>query len=334
VVSPFFSIVVPVYNVEQYLERCLNSIFSQDFSSPYEVIAVDDASTDKSLTILKHYQQSEPRLIVLTHKVNCKLSIARTTGIKASKGEYIMHIDSDDWLFPGALSAIYTSLNKYSSDVLVFNYKRVDSAGSSKLINNIKKELLTSDKKIIAEHFLGACWNKVSKRNMFSDLVYGTVSMNSQEDLIYSFEMLMKANTILAVPDYYYAYFNNDTSITRVTKPEDYLTLQIIVMTEIKKIFQKYHTSYYLQSMVYRYIQKFIFDLFTKMHFWNVTIDSVFLKSLLSEIKNKQLLDLSSISTMQSAISNKWFCLLQEKKYWGLKTAASIYWYGLTVRSK
>ncbi len=330
----FISIVVPVFNVAQYLERCLDSIFLQDVSNSFEVIAVDDASTDTSLKILWQYQQKEPRLIVLTHAANENLSIARTTGIKAATGDYIMHVDSDDWLLPGALTGICSWLNKYDADALVFNYKREDSYGNSRLINSIQKELFTSDKKLVSEYFLGACWNKVSKRNMFSDLVYGNVSMNSQEDLIYSFEILMKAKTILTVPDHYYAYFNNEASITRVTKPAEYLALQIVVMTEIKKIFQKYNTAHDLQSVVYDYIQKFIFDLFTKMHFWKVTIDPVFLTSLINEISSKKLLDPANVSSLRVAISNKWFCLWQEKKYWGAKMAASVFLHALSRKRK
>lgn len=325
----FISIIIPVFNVEDYLVRCLDSIFSQDFLNSFEVIAVDDASTDNSLNILKQYQQKESRLIVLAHEVNCNLSIARNTGIKESIGKYIMHVDSDDWLLPGALSGIYSWLNKNTTDILVFNYKREDSAGNSRLVNSIKKGMITSDKEIVAEYFLGACWNKVCNRDIFSDLIYGTVPMNSQEDLIFSFEMLMKARNILIVPDCYYVYFNNEASITRVTKPLDYLRLQLVVMTEIKKIFQKYQTSLNLQYKVYSYIQKFIFDLFTKMHFWNVSIDSAFLSSLMNEIESKQLLDPASISNLKKAIRNKWFCIWQEKKYWGSKMTVFVYWKSL-----
>lgn len=92
------SVIVPVYSVEEYLARCLDSIFSQHFSGLFEVIAVDDATTDRSLHILKSYQRTEPRLVVLTHEENKKLSIARTTGMNAARGDSIMHVDADDRL--------------------------------------------------------------------------------------------------------------------------------------------------------------------------------------------------------------------------------------------
>ena len=118
------SIIVPVFNVRNYLLRCLDSIFSQQFDGVFEVIAVDDASTDGSLDILKRYQSSEPRLRLLEHELNKKLSSARSTGMKHAIGAYIMHVDSDDCLIPGALRRLHNYCLKYSPDIIVFNYIR------------------------------------------------------------------------------------------------------------------------------------------------------------------------------------------------------------------
>jgi glycosyltransferase involved in cell wall biosynthesis len=328
--TPIISIIIPVYNVEKYVIRCLDSVLNQEFEYDYEVIVVEDCSTDSSLNILKEYQNIHSNFHLITHKTNQKLSVARRTGMTAAKGEYVMHVDSDDWLLPGALTGICYWLNKHEVDILVFNYKLEDSFGNSRLINNIKKKVLTSDKKILAEYFLGTCWNKVIKRSVFQGMIYGNVSINSQEDLIYSFEILMKAKNILTIPNHYYAYFSNESSLTRMTKPLDYLKLQIVVLEEIKKIFQKYDTHHDLQAIVYNYIQKFIFDLLTKMHFLKVSIDPIFLITWINEIRNKQILTESIISRLKLAISNKWFCLWQEKIFWGYKMVVSICWQALS----
>ena len=102
------SIIVPVYNVERYLVRCLDSIFTQDFSGNFEVIAIDDKSTDMSLSILKAYQLTETRLIIIEHDVNEKLTKTRADGMNAANGEYVMHVDSDDWILPGTLQKLYS----------------------------------------------------------------------------------------------------------------------------------------------------------------------------------------------------------------------------------
>jgi len=91
------SIVVAVYNVEKYLRRYLNSIFSQHLCGTFEVIAVNGASTDSSARTLETNLQREPRLAVISRQVNKGLSITRATAMKAALGEYVMHVDSDDW---------------------------------------------------------------------------------------------------------------------------------------------------------------------------------------------------------------------------------------------
>lgn len=331
---PFISIVIPVFNVEQFVERCLDSIFLQNFSHSFEVIAVDDASTDNSLQILRDYQHKETRLIVIAHDINKNLSIARSTGMKIAKGSYIMHVDSDDWILPGSLAQIHERLSEHTVDVLVFNYQRQDSLGNTTVLKNIDAKVLTTDKKAIVKHFLGACWNKIIKKELADDLVYGNAAINSQEDLVYSFEVLMKARVILLTPDILYVYFDNLASITRVIQPTAYLNLQVNILTEIKKIFQKYFTEHNLQVQVYGYMMKFVYSMLARLHFIKKGIVPDLLDSLMLEIDDKALLDPEHISTLRSAIHNKWFCLWQVKKYSGIKVAASITWHGLSRRFK
>ena len=103
------SIIVPVYNAEDYLERCLHSILDQEFSS-YEVILVDDGSTDASWLICDRYSSTDPRFITL-HQPNKGVSAARNAGINMAQGEYVMFLDADDALLPDALEVMVESLN-------------------------------------------------------------------------------------------------------------------------------------------------------------------------------------------------------------------------------
>jgi glycosyltransferase EpsH len=160
---------VPVYNVEDFLKRCLNSIFEQQFPFHFEVIAIDDCSTDNSLKILKEYQKTESRLIVIEHKVNKKLSCARNSGIVSSTGEYIMHVDSDDWLLPGALKELYHIITHNKVDIVVFNYVRENELGFRTNIDIIKNNKIVTDKKEIINLFVGACWNKIVKKELLDE---------------------------------------------------------------------------------------------------------------------------------------------------------------------
>lgn len=112
------SIIIPVYNVERYLEQCLNSCFDQDFSpSEYEVIAVNDGSTDKSLYILQKYESMHTNMTVLNQE-NKRQGGARNYGLSIAKGEYIWFVDSDDWIKNNCLKNIFSSC--YSADIILF----------------------------------------------------------------------------------------------------------------------------------------------------------------------------------------------------------------------
>ena len=98
------SIVVPVYNAEDYLDRCLHSVMDQEFTS-YEVILVDDGSTDASSLICDRYSSTDPRFVTI-HQANKGVSAARNAGINMAQGEYVMFLDSDDVLLPFALETM------------------------------------------------------------------------------------------------------------------------------------------------------------------------------------------------------------------------------------
>ena len=160
------SVIVPVYNVEKYLTRCLDSIFNQQFSGTFEVIAVDDCSTDNSLKLLYDYQCNEKRLTVIAHNRNKKLSIARSTGMKVAKGMYIMHVDSDDWILPNTFEKLFEKCNETNADVLVFNYRRENDQGQRYSNNEIKNNYVTNDKLKAQKYFFGATVNKIVKKEL------------------------------------------------------------------------------------------------------------------------------------------------------------------------
>lgn len=116
----FFSIIIPVYNVEKYLAACLDSVLAQSFDD-FEAVCVNDGATDNSAAILEHYKENDNRIKVITQS-NAGLSAARNTGLNVASGEYVLFLDSDDWIEPNTLQILSENLN--GEDLLCFNGRR------------------------------------------------------------------------------------------------------------------------------------------------------------------------------------------------------------------
>jgi glycosyltransferase involved in cell wall biosynthesis len=125
-IRPLFSIVIPIYNVETYLRLCLDSVLDNEIDN-YEVVCIDDGSTDGSSVILKEYSNKHQNIKIINQE-NKGLSAARNVGIKASKGEYVFFIDSDDWLESGALDVLAKSIS--GEDMICFNGRRFFEDGT------------------------------------------------------------------------------------------------------------------------------------------------------------------------------------------------------------
>lgn len=112
------SIVVPVYNVSSYLSRCLDSLLNQSIdSAAYEIIVVNDGSTDSSLNIAQRYAGNHPQIVIVSQK-NGGLSAARNSGVKVARGKYIQFVDSDDYLEPDVLNVLLEKMEREDLDVM------------------------------------------------------------------------------------------------------------------------------------------------------------------------------------------------------------------------
>ena len=264
------SIIIPVYNVEKYLLRCLDSIFNQKFAGTYEVIAVDDGSTDISLRILNEYAKNEPRLKVIVHPENKKLSVARRTGMDASTGDYIMHVDSDDWILPNTLEILHAKCKETDADIVVYDFLREDSTGRQHLNTNIVEEKLIKDKLLVQKYFFDACVLKIVKRRLIQNMIYGTIGLNSVEDLIYSIEILLRADTILLLNKVLYVYFVNQASITQTVNLKALLDNQIVIYGELEKILSANSYEADFKRGLFSQREKVIYFLLLKNHFSSI----------------------------------------------------------------
>lgn len=123
-----FSIIIPVYNVEQYLTKCLDSVVNQTYNDEYEVICVNDGSTDSSLAILEEYEEKHDKIKII-NQANGGLSEARNSGLRAAQGEYVWFVDSDDWIEVNALEILDKSIK--NEDIVCFNGRRYFEDGKT-----------------------------------------------------------------------------------------------------------------------------------------------------------------------------------------------------------
>ena len=170
--SPEISIIIPIYNREKHLEKCIRSVIEQDFEN-IEIICVNDGSEDKSLEILESLQKEDER-IVIVNKKNGGSSSARNAALKIARGKYCLNIDSDDWIEQGYFKAIYERAEKDNLDITISDIK-IDYLNKNK--TEYRKDLninendvisnITYLKKFYTQNFLGYTVNKLIKRELY-----------------------------------------------------------------------------------------------------------------------------------------------------------------------
>ena len=318
------SIIIPVYNVENYLTRCLDSVYNQEFSGSFEVIAVEDCSTDNSLKKLREYKLENPELVIIEHKENKRLAQARTSGMKIAKGDYIMHVDSDDWLLPKALQSIFDKCTETNADVLVYDYIIKNEKGEQLKSNYLNEEIITTNKLDVQKYFYGACWTKIVKNKLVNNMVYSnTEAPRSTEDLIYCTEILLRAETICLFPLKFYGYFLNSSSITQTSNPKKYLSNQIIIAQNLYEICKKYNPSIKIKNSLMDYFSKFLFLSIAKTYFYNIVLLPE-CQVLLGDIIKIPFLDNTRILKIKKAMNNKYYSLFQVARRFSLRFAGGI----------
>lgn len=219
IASPKISVIVPVYNSEKFLPRCLESIFDQTTEEKYEVIAVNDGSTDNSLEILKGYAENFKNLRILTRK-NGGVSSARNAGIAHAKGEYIAFVDSDDFVERDYLEKLYSAAEQSSADIAICNYKNTNSENSLSIgcIFRHRSGVFDSGKMlrsllcdVTVRSYL---WNKLYKRELFTENGIEFPLGVHFEDFTIMPKLFYYSRKIVQVPDKLYNYVQRKGSIT------------------------------------------------------------------------------------------------------------------------
>ncbi len=210
------SIVVPVYNVEKYLKRCLDSLVNQTLKD-IEIICVNDGSKDNSLNILEEYAKKDNRIVILNQK-NAGLSAARNTGMEIAKGEYIGFVDSDDWVDLDFFEKLYIAAKNNDCDIAVADFIREHPTKKKKRLNITKEEIFEKpeDKYLACKTYREGCvWNKIYRTEFLKRIDLKFVVGMYYEDRDFTARSLFYSKKLITVPDTYYRYFVNPKSIVK-----------------------------------------------------------------------------------------------------------------------
>lgn len=209
------SVIVPIYNVEKYLSKCLDSIVNQTLRD-IEIICINDGSTDNSLKILKEYSKRDNRIKII-NKDNAGLSAARNSGMEIASGKYIGFIDSDDWIDLDFFEKLYNSATKYDADIAVASIIRWRKYNQKYRIKYEDKIYQSLEEKISACDIPRICyvWNKLYKSEILKNK-YFTQNVYF-EDIIWLPEIIKSSNKLITVSNTNYYYRANNNSIVKKT---------------------------------------------------------------------------------------------------------------------
>ena len=212
--APRISVIIPVYNVERYIHRCIKSLQAQTFYD-FEILLIDDGSSDQSGLICDEYAKEDRRIRVI-HKKNEGVSRARQLGIDLSKGEYTIHVDSDDWVESKMLEGLYRTAKEQNADMVICDYYYNDAYAQKKHIQSPSAlDHLTVLKEILQLKLHGSCGNKLVRLECYKRFsVRFPVDINYSEDLIANVELLLHPLRVYYIPKAYYHYCINPASIT------------------------------------------------------------------------------------------------------------------------
>lgn len=219
------SIIIPIYNVEPYVQRCLESVMAQDNAEvDMECIVVDDCGRDRSMDIVREViaaYQGTIRFVIVEHEQNRGLSAARNTGLEKASGDYVLFIDSDDYLLPDSISYFMDNLAQHPDvDMVVGNVR--DIKYDDLLTHNIYEPWLIDDRNVFFRRMLNHqiylyAWNKLIRRDVLMDNGIRFEEGILYEDQLWSYQLFSCLSSVLLLPRVTYIYEYNENSIVNTT---------------------------------------------------------------------------------------------------------------------
>lgn len=281
-ISGKISIIVPIYNSEDKLERCINSILSQSYKD-IEIILINDGSTDESLKICEEFKNKDKRIILIDKK-NAGVSAARNCGLDITTGEYIQFVDSDDYIKPNMCECLLKGICKSKADVVICGYDRTEK---NKITSKFPKEAtinkLYDFKDTFSELFnnalFNAPWNKLYRKERIKK--YFKENLSIGEDLLFNLSYFSDCDKIVMINDCLYNY--------------DVLSQESLASQYDDNLFN-------IEVMLYKEVQKFLGDSFKTTDFRY--INNVFAKEIYYFLKKLVILSGDDKKTKLEHIKN------------------------------
>ncbi|NLM10550.1 MAG: glycosyltransferase [Clostridiaceae bacterium] len=241
---PLVSIIVPVYNSEKTLVRCIKSILNQQYQNT-EIILVNDGSTDNSLKICQEYAKDDPRIIVID-KQNTGVSDTRNTGISHASGKYLQFVDSDDWIAENATKALVDRIQETNCDMVISGFYRVINGKKSKkshittdkVMN--KKEFISHMMEAPANFYYGVMWNKLYRADIIrAHRITCCTDLDWCEDFLFNLDYIRYSETFasLNAPIYYYVKTKNSL-VERQTTLKNIIGMKMKLFESYKDLFE------------------------------------------------------------------------------------------------
>ncbi|WP_373260060.1 glycosyltransferase family 2 protein [Phocaeicola vulgatus] len=224
--QPIITIIIPIYKAENCIKRCIDSIINQTFTS-FELLLINDGSPDSSGKICDEYAQTDQRIKVF-HKKNGGVSSARNLGIQKSNGNFICFIDSDDWIEPYHLEALYQTYQTYHCDLIINGYAKEKKNSKTIQVHTgiyTTKEIPNGITELKRNQLLGYPWNKLFKKDIIEQYnIKFDHSITLREDEIFVLQYLTHCNSIQCTDSISYHYIELENSLSK--KKHSYCSLK------------------------------------------------------------------------------------------------------------
>lgn len=288
--SKLVSVIVPIYGVEKYIERCARSIFEQAYEN-LEIIFVNDCTPDNSIEILNNvieeYPNRKSQTRIINHEHNKGLAGARLTGLNASTGYYIQNIDSDDYLDQNMIDEMVALAEKESADITICDFMYIYPNLTKHLHVNPSLNPHVLLQQVLTGEVHSSVCNKLIKRSLyFNNDIFPIEGLNMREDLSVMFCLLYFAKKIAYIPKPFYQYFKgneNSYTTTKMNHSQQKNAIQISqlmeefsnthnITTKIKQSFEYFHVAILTSILLYGTINSFDFK---RPHFLKISFKSI-----------------------------------------------------------
>lgn len=265
---PKVSVIVPIYNVEKFLSRCIDSILAQTFTD-FELLLVDDGSRDRSGEICDEYAAKDARIKVF-HKQNGGVSSARNLGIDKAQGEWVYFVDSDDWIESDTLS-IVQSVDLRKIGIIKFGYYEDFYDGKINIVSDSNKRIISDPEEMLRavgnNKYYGFLWNSFFNRSIIGTLRFDE-DLPWMEDHIFSLKLFLSGKSLIILSGQYYHYnIRNIISLSSVSDPNvilkaanrEFEVNKLIIKSLSSKVFKRTLISYHGK------IRQMIFSIFSTL---------------------------------------------------------------------